>query len=385
MAASTTPVKVCWLSGNYHERQGVMSAIKSKLADHEISRFEGQFTFAYFEERVYNTSCFAEKRLFIVKDMPQPNSTRPTMLTHLKKLLDALPDDLIVIFDGIEDEDAIAKHVAKIGKVYEFEIKLNPNSAVAWVKKRFEERGKSISDDDAQTLIDSNGYDPKAKGIGIDAMQLAIKKLCLYIGNRKKIVTKEDILTTAFPSEEFIIWSITDAMDSKDIVKCYEAWDKLVANTTTGGLKSAAFTLFSIIQARYRLLTFLREGLAKNLTKAQLAKEAASFEKLKQSGDDFMMVMTKDIAVTTGNPQQLWSDFVIQAALNGNFGRKPGVELYNRKDLFRILQVIQDSQVELRLRKTESGVALLVDALFFAVCGKMDDIQLATIRCSNPT
>ena len=98
-----------------------------------------------------------------------------------------------------------------------------------------------------------------------------------------------------------------------------------------------------------------------------------------------MMVMTKDIAVTTGNPQQLWSDFVIQAALNGNFGRKPGVELYNRKDLFRILQVIQDSQVELRLRKTESGVALLVDALFFAVCGKMDDIQLATIRCSNPT
>jgi DNA polymerase III delta subunit len=380
-----TATKVYWFSGNYHERKALLSRMLAAHPDHEVRRFEGDYTFPYLDEQVSNGSCFSEKRLFIIKDFPKPATTRPTMLNHMKKMLDNLPDDLTIVFNGIDDEDTIATYIgkSKVGKVVPFPVKLEPNAAPGWIVSKFAENGKTITIEDAQLIVDLNGYDPMVKGVGIDAMNLVIKKLCMYLGGKKKTVTKEDIMVTAFPSEEFIIWTISDALDSKDIERCYDAWNKLLNNTTSGGVSSAIHTLFAVIQARYRLLVFLREGMAKNLPKAQLAKEAAAFVKLKQSGKDFLMTVTPEIVASTGQPAQLWSEFVIQAALNGNFGRKPAVDNYSRKELFRIIQVIQDAQVEMRYRTTDAGLTLLVDALFFAVCGKMDDTQLATLRKSN--
>jgi DNA polymerase III delta subunit len=377
--------KVYWFDGNYHERKALLGRMLAAHPEHEVRRFDGEYTFPYLEEQVYNASCFADKRLFIVRDFPKPATTRPTMLNHMKKMLDNIPDDLTLVFYGIDDEETIATYVgkSKVGKLVHFPVKLEPAAAAGWLVAKFHENGKTISPEDAQLIVDLNGYDPTVKGIGIDALNLVVKKLSMYLGGKKKVVSKEDILTTAFPSEEFIIWTISDALDSKDIGRCYEAWNKLLANTTSGGVSSAIHTLFAVIQARYRLLVFLKESLAQNLTKSQAASQAAAFVKLKQSGKDFLMTMLPDIAATTGNPQPLWSDFVVQGALNGNFGRKPGIDLYTRKELFRILQVIQDASVEMRYRTTDAGLTLLVDALFFAACGKMDDTQLATLRKSN--
>jgi hypothetical protein len=172
-------------------------------------------------------------------------------------------------------------------------------------------------------------------------------------------------------------------MDSKDLGKCYDMFARLVQDS--GSVESAVITMFSIINGKYRLLLFCKEALARNLTKAQVAKEAAEFVKLKQSGKDFQMTLTPVVTesgANKGNLQPLWSDFAIQAALNGNFGRKPTVDAYSRKDLFRIIQVLQDAASEMRYRTTDASLLLLVDSLFFAICGKLDDTQLATLRRS---
>jgi DNA polymerase III delta subunit len=376
--------RACWLSGNSKERKEVLAKIKTQFAGNEVQVFDTDVSYAYFEQQVLTSSCFSQKRLIIVKGLPIPSSTKPTMINNFKKLIDSLPDDVFVVFDGIDagDEKALSGHISKVGKLFDFPSKLEPRDAPNWLMKEIAEGGKAIEYDDAQFLVQTSGYDSNVKGIGIDVLRIAAKKLMTYVGSRRKNITKDDIIATSFPSEEFVVWRIFEAFDSKNIDKCMEAMHRMIMDEDD--VAGAVFKLFNLAQVRFRLLLLLKEGLAKNLSKADVAKEAASFQKLSQTGSNFQMKMVPAVNETgenKGNPQSAFTEFAINSTLNGAFGKKAAIEIYNRKELYRIVTTIQECLGELRYRSTSDAFLLLMsDLLLFAICGKLDDSDIAKLR-----
>lgn len=377
--------KVVWLSGNLHERKLLLAKIREQFASADIRTLEGDYTVAYLEQIIRQDSVFSEQRVIIIKDVPTLTSTRQTMVNQLKKLLDDVPDECLIVFDGIpaDSEKAISGHVAKIGKMFDYPDKLEPNQAAGWLQGIFNDLGKEIKAEDAQLLIDTSGYDKNVGGIGVDLLRLLATKVALYLGRRRNVETA-DVQANIFPSEDIVIWTILDALDSKDLAACYNAFAKLVDKEDQSVIK-AINILWNIALPRYRLLMFLKEGIASGKSKQDVAKEAIALRKLAQEGKDWGMKMTPEIAESgsnAGQPKGMFNEFAVNAALNGGFGgKRPTLDIYSRKEIVRIVNCLEGGFGELRARsQSESAMQMMADVLFLAVCTQIDDKILGELR-----
>jgi len=176
-------------------------------------------------------------------------------------------------------------------------------------------------------LIDTCGYDQSVKGLGADQLRIFVNKIATYIGNRRKAVTMDDIVINAVNTEEFVQWRIFDAIDAKSFEQCEEQFAKFVENE--GNMQRAVDKLYSMSIPRYRLLFFLKEGLAKKIPKDALAREAMALQKSAKNEK-------------TGEEERVpaYSEFAVNGALYGAYGREPTVELYTRKSLARIMDCL---------------------------------------------
>jgi DNA polymerase III delta subunit len=368
--------KVAWISGGMHERKLTLDKIKGQFPLAEVVIIDGDYTVAFLEHACRQGDCFSEERFIVVKSMPYPKGTRPTMINHLKKLLETLPAHVFVCFDGIpaNDEKALSGHVSKIGKLFATDEKLSLEHGGDWVVSVMHELGKEIGHAEAQLLMETCGHDKGVGGIGVDVMRIACEKLVLYLGRRKN-VTNDDILQTAVPSEDFVIWRIFDAMDSRNICECHNSFVRLCDND--GSVIGAANTLFAISLPRYRMMLFLKESMAAGKSKSEVLKDALSVPKLSVQGKDWSMILASD----PEGAKPAFSEFAINAAMNGSYGRKPSLELYSRRDIVRIVNALYVGSAELRARSgSEAATKLLVDSLFLAVCTNLDDSVINRLR-----
>lgn len=376
--------KVVWLSGNLHERRLTLAQIKGQSASGETIILDGDYSVAYLDQLMRQSSIFSDQKLIIIKEMPKPTSTRQTMVNQLKKLLDDVPDDVLIVFNGIpaDSEKAVSGHVSKVGKLFTYMDKLEPHLASNWLVGIFSELGKEISESDANLLVETSGYDPDVGGIGVDLLRLAATKIALYMGRRKNVTT-EDVQLNIFPSQEVIIWSMLDALDSKDIGACYTAFYKIVEKEQS--VVGAVNLLYNIAMPRYRLLMFLKEGMAQKKTKQDVAREALAMRKLSQEGKDWTMKMVPEIAESgsnAGQPKGMFNEFAVNAALYGGFGGKGAtVDLYSRKEIIRIVNCLESGMAEIRARsQSDSAMAMMADVLFLAACTQVDDKILGDLR-----
>lgn len=370
--------RVCWLSGNTTERRNFLDQIRTQFAADEELHLNDEMSFAYFEQQILINSVFSETKLVIISGMPSFASTKQTMLSNFKKLLDATPATAMIVFNGIDpdSEKALSSHVRgmQLGKVVTFDSTLDKGKAAAWVVKEADRQGKTITSDDAEVLVASCGYDAKLGGIGIDRIRLEILKLVSYVGRRKNITT-EDISVCAYPTEEFVIWSIFNAMDSKDFQKCNDVMFKMCQNMDS--IVDAVNALFNISIGRYRLLFFLKEGIAKGWSKSEATAQAEWFLKLKQKGSGFhMKLSSKD---DDGKEQRAFSDYAIKECIYG-LGKRATLELYSRRDLARIISCMQDCMCEIRNRTSEYALLLLADTLFLTICTQTEEQLLKAVR-----
>lgn len=376
--------KVAWLSGNLYERKLVLDKIRGQFSGADITIVDGDYSVAYLEQIIRQGSVFNDQKVVIVKTMPKPTSTRQTMVNQLKKLIEDVPEECLLVFDGIyaDDEKAISSHVGKFGKLFDFPYKLEPNHAATWVQKVFQEMGKDVELSDAQLLVDTSGHDNSLGGIGADLLRTLAAKIAMYLGRRKKIETA-DIQANIFPSEEVVIWSILDAMDSKDLSACYNAFSKLTEREDS--VIGAVNILWNIALPRYRLLMFLKEGIASGKSKQDVAKEAVAMKKLTQEGRDWSMKMVPDIADSGSNAGQqkgMFNEFTVNSTLFGGYGNKsPTIDRYSRKEIIRIVNTLESGFSEIRARSmSESAMQIMADVLFLSVCTQIDDKILGELR-----
>lgn len=371
-------VQVCWLAGNSRERILALAQIKGQYVNDEIQVYSGDGTYYYLEQMLLTMSCFSEKRLVIIQSLPDiPTAKRTGIINKFKKTLESLPPDILVVFDGIppEDEKALSNHVAKIGKIKEFSSKLDARDASGWVVGRFQEDGKMISEADAEFLVETAGYDPVIKGYGIDVLNLAVKKVSLYLGRRKN-VTRDDLANTVFASQEFDVWRLFQAFDSKDTEKCYQVLEKMILEYAT--LKEVAFTIFSMSSWRYKMLFFAKEEDAKHTPKKEIEKYMSGLVKLSQTGAGSRIKMEQDLN-KDGTPKMAYNAFKVTECVSGNFGLKAVIDTYSRKDLYRIMQVLQEGMSNIHIRN-DGQLLLILDALILSVCGKIDDNSLMALK-----
>lgn len=378
--------KVIWLSGNMHDRKLTLAEIKGQFVSAEHQIIDGEYSVAFLEQMIRQDSVFSTQKLVIIREMPKPTSTRATMVNQLKKLLDDIPDDCLVVFNGIRvsDEKAISAHVKKIGKVFEYTDKIEPHSAVPWLQSVFTEMGKEISVDDAKLLIETSGHDTVVGGIGADLLRTLATKICLYVGTRKKRIDRADVTANIFPSEDVIIWKMFDALDSKDLTACYNAFHKLVEREQS--VIGAVNLLYSISMPRYRLLMFLKEGIGNGKSKQEVSKDAVAMLKCSQQGVGWRMKMIPDIAENgsnAGEQKVMFNQFAVDAALNGSYGKNATVDNYSRKEIIRIVNCITSGLPELRARgSSDAAMSILADVLFLSACTQVDDNVLGDMRKS---
>jgi hypothetical protein len=292
------------------------------------------------------------------------------MLNSLKKLMDNVPEDCVLVFDGLDGERALATHAGKVGKVFHTETTIDRADATRWVMTKFVALGKTISEEDARLLVQSSGYDQSVKGLGADQLRIAVQKIATFVGKRRKQIQSDDIIINSLATEEFNQWRIFDAMDAKDFVACQNCLQQFIDNE--GGPQRAAEKLYGISLSRYRMLFFMKEGLAKKMSKADVAKETLALQKTMKSD-------------TTGLEERVpaYTENGVNAALNGFYGRPPTVDQYTRKELVRIVQCLQEGLAEVRLRGNSPSVLLLADALFLACCTNVEDELLTRLRKSD--
>lgn len=373
--------RCCWISGNLYDRKITLDKIKKQFAVEDIE-VVGALPYSLFEFTVLNNSCFSDKRLIIVTAMPEPSGTKATMLNHLKKLIDSIPESVLLVFFGIpaEDEKALSGHIAKVGKLFDFPVKLEANAAANWVVAQFRDDNKTIQIEDAQLMVDTCGFDENVNAVSTDVLRLAVRKVSDYMG-RRRTVTKDDVIVNIFPSENFVIWSIYDDIDSRSFDQCQNMFFRLIENCN-GSVEEAINFMFNVIMPRFRMLFFLKEAIAKGMTKGEATAAAMKMLKLRSKGEHEQMTMYVDVDAD-GAPKPSWTTRAIDGALNSRFGKEPAIDRYTRKDLVRIINTLQDCFTEMRVRQTDADLLVLADVFFLSLGSKLDDKVLEKLRNSN--
>ena len=381
---------IFFLTGNLHERKLALNKIKSQLSNCDIQTYNKDISYAYLEQAIYNDICFSDNRLIIINALPAATSTKATMLNHLKKTLENIPSNCFIVFNGLDDEKALLNFVntlvaKKTAIVKDFPIVISKDEAPAWIQEFFSAEGKNISNEDAQLLVDINGFDPVAGGISVELLRISATKIMHYIGNRKKEITKEDVVNNSFPSEEFVLFRMFDAFDSKDYDRCVSAFHLMIQSQEGQAqpVKASIEWLLNASLPRYKMLTFIKEGLDKKLLKKEVIEETTSLYKLSSTGAYFRCKVGVEIIDTgenAGQKKMMFSEKNVTNSINGYWGGKPAIDKYNRRELIRILNCLQRCASEVRYRSGDASLMLLADVIFLTVCNKMDDKQLTKIR-----
>lgn len=387
MSEEKKKVQSAWLFGGYHRRRSMLSQIKKKFEGAELFVCDSSVSFEFFMSHIQSTGCFDDHKLVIINEMPFfKDSSRTKNIKALKESLSSLDESIFVVFNGISPtkEKALFSHVQSIGKIYEYFDLIDRKEAPRWVIDQFLKKGYSIEHSSAEVMVDTCGHDRNLNGVGADLLEMAIEKVVKYLGDDKK-VTLEAIEANIFSHESFIIWDVLKAVDEKNYEKCVSLLSKV--NLLDDNVIQAITQMMNTLLWRFRLLLMLKDSLAHLKEYQKVVDAALSIHKTKKIGDRTGISASYEVETyatgeNIGKPQSVWTRGVIDGALSGFYGKEAAVNLYSRRDIYRIIRAIQNAVLHLRGCRSESLAYLLADTVFMVVCNAIDDQNLKVIISS---
>lgn len=373
-------VRVCLIDGSFFYSQSVMGKIKNILGEFEETSFAGDETINYVSSQVKSKSCFAEKRLIVLKDWPLFKGTRPTFMKHFKGLLSNTPEDAIIVLNNLPNQSSSFMDWVgglPFGKVFADAKKLDYDDAVNFVCKEIISHSKEIEVDDARVIVDSMTM--SGKDINVDKLILECLKLSHFVGNRK-VIKSNDVGAVAVDSGEFIIWSLFNCLDERDYCGAMQLLNRAIESEKT--VDRAITAILHMIIWRYRLLLFLKESMALGLDHQAIKREIANLHKLKRSGFGRRTTMTVDLQKTNNEPRSMYSTAMVDRCLDGFYGKKPTVLCYTRREIYEILVAVDEIAEKNRIC-SESVSITLFESLFMAICNISTFESAAKLRRIN--
>lgn len=230
-----TPAKLYFLYGDEdYLKSNYASLIESKcLADDAAGfnsyRFNSDMAFGDFYEACSSLPLMGERICVFVKDFAF-NKLSDTELNDYIGVFENIPDSTTVIFCmatvQVDKNNAKWKNIINIFDKYgicAFLTKRNVNSMVKMLVSAAQKRSASISDKNAQYLINAVGDD-------LNRLLGEFDKVCAYADGRE--ITPEIIDAVAVRSVEASVYDITKAINSADGDRAYFLLNQLLRQKT---------------------------------------------------------------------------------------------------------------------------------------------------------
>jgi DNA polymerase III delta subunit len=368
---SDKKINVAWVSGGYHRAKELFDKIKEKFKDASPVHITEDSDPMELLNEIESNHCFSTKRIVMVFGIPDMTETQKK---KLKASLETIADDVFVVFFMINPtkEKALFSIVEKVGKIYDFDTSVPVREASGWIVRRATELGVAIEQNAAIALAENSGIDSGGKGIPIDVLEMALRRLILYAPTKKSYDTF-DVVATAVFYENFVIWDLLNACDEKDYEKCLNMLSK--ASSLSDNAIEGIAQMMSTLLWKFRLLLFLKEKKASKVDRQTILAQALAMRKISYDGMGFFARTKVNLVETgpnAGKPATLWSTMPLTSAMDGFNGRTPAVDLYNRKDLYLIVKALEDASILIRSSTSENEAFLIADTVLMTVCGSMD-------------
>ena len=369
---------VCVLEGNIRERRGLLSKIKESLADFELFTFSNDDFYDDVSQQVTELSCFGQRRLFIIRELPQvrgagkskdaKSKARTKVINDFKKLFPLIPVGNLVVFNNVGiSAPSFFKEVEKFGKVYKYKQKISKNDAKKIVFEYFNKRQIVIEDNVSSLIVDS--LNTMGNDVDIDKLLLTLLKMYNYVYG-KKSVAKKDVFAICSMSEDFIVWSlykIFDGNDDEDKNTRYSRSFKM-ANNFLINCRYFHFESTRLIQSmlwRYGLLLMGKSGVSLKISKKEIAAEIANIKKLKSEGKAQKIILSQK----DGNPE--YSEKMVNNVLQRRYGKET-LLCYTLDELLSIYHTISKALVKIRAGCTTSEMTTLLQIILLTICGELN-------------
>ncbi|WZL74614.1 DNA polymerase III subunit delta [Clostridiaceae bacterium 35-E11] len=162
-----------------------------------------------------------DKRMIYIKDLECFYSKKKNISEsdeeRLIKYFDNLPQTTYLFFiltEAVDKRRKIVKAIKKQGKVVEFD-KLTEKDVYKWIGKNFGKHHKKIYQKEIAFLLEITGYLDKNSAKNLKDLENEINKLASFVGD-KEIIQKEDIAVLAPVSVENNIFSLVEAIGTKN-------------------------------------------------------------------------------------------------------------------------------------------------------------------------
>jgi len=347
------------------------------LGDFIYASYGNEVSYEYLESQIFEQDCFTTRRLIVVNDWPQPKGPKDTMIKHFKKMLEHVPHDHVVILNNLPTKgDSFRKHIAKIGQVRAFDQWIPQSTAADWARRTLESKEKSIAADQSEMLVQSVGVKEGTKDVDVDRLHMLIRRLCDYVGNRKKI-KDEDIQNVCTDSPDFIVWNLINLLDDGNYRGCLTLTNQLLSKSTNTE-KSIVQVIHTLLW-RYRLLMFVKESLSHSWDSPRIVCESRLILRMERSGSG-LKTFLRAARTDKGDVRSVYPDSVVGRSMEGYYKRPPPISNYTRQRLYEIMRALIDTLFRIRKGVTEEGVLVLFDLLLMTICGDGNEDNIRKTR-----
>jgi hypothetical protein len=324
---------------------------------------------------------FESAKLVVVSGLPAMSEAEKK---HFKTIIENLSENIFLIFFMLDANKYknLYSFAKSNCKMYETEDEISISSFNAYVNKRLHELGIEIKTEDVEYMAQNLQKTNNNKFFSTDTIEILLAKLILFADN-KKTFDRNDIFAIVDNSNNYIIWDLFNACDQKDYVKCLNLFSQCVSNHYDA--VQAANEVLSIFAWKYRMLLACKEKVAQKMNTQQICKFVSDIKKVNFVGTGLQVKSVKIEAndeTTNGKNNSLWSYNLCEQSMNGFYGKKPSIDVYSRKELFVIVETIQNLMVALRSCRMQTQAYLLLDLLFATICREMNDEIINKIKTS---
>jgi len=372
--------QVAWLSGGYHSRRARLRSIRERFEGFEQAEIDGEMSVGYLIQKLRDGGCFDPKRLIIVHAMPQFKGVKKKNVDDIIKVMSRMNDDCFVVFNGLDKtkDKALFEFSQKNGKVYDFETKFERKQAEFYIEDRLEAMGMKAEAGVSEMIIENCAYDAAVGGLGADQLEMAMRRLILYVAPEKN-VRVVDVEATMYSFDNFVIWDLVNALDVRDYGRCMRMLSQ--AHLVDPNIPAAITQMMTTLLWRYRLILLLRESVSNGASQQEAMLHAAEVYKLTKTGIGLSAKMTSELYKTgdkRGQPQSVWTYNVVRNCCEGMYGRTSSLELWNRRDIYRLIIVLQEAMALLR-GTSENESLMIADMVFMKACNLLPDKQIEQV------
>jgi len=374
-------INIAWLSGGYHRRKSRLNEIRKRFEGVEQADISSDFSFDYLLNKLQSGGCFEPKRLVIVHGVPEfKGSNKKKYIDKLIERLKFLDKDCFVVFNGLDasKEKSLYEFSKKHGKVYEYEVKLDRRSAPSYIEGRLRDLGMSFESGVPELIIEMGGIDPSMNSINADLLEMSILKLVLYVTPETEI-QKTHVEDVIQGMGNFVIWDLMKHMDNRDHDKCLSMLNQ--SHLLSNNVSAAVTQIMTTLIWQYRLILYLRECLHSGQSAKQSIDTVLKTPKLSKKGVGLNASMNIDPYKTgdkQGQPQPIWNYHTVNVAMNGMYGGPAAIDSWSRKDIIKLVNVIERVLVLLR-EAGDNESYLLADMVFMTACDKLPNSQVMKI------